>query len=210
MPQQLMVAMVVIWGVRLGLHIGIRAVGRGEDPRYAAWRKEWMQKGTAYFVARSFFQVFILQGSIMYFILIPVMRVLETPDMLTLNWIHYVGIALWGIGFLVESIADLQLLLFIKYKKKPGQVYTSGLWRYSRHPNYFGEMVLWWGLFIFSIPFGMWYLSIISPLMISWLLTRVSGVPMLEEMMKKRPEYAEYMRRTNSFIPWFPKKPAQD
>jgi steroid 5-alpha reductase family enzyme len=116
-----------------------------------------------------------------------------------------IGALLWSIGFLVESIGDLQLTYFKSDPSNRGKILTTGLWKYTRHPNYFGEAVLWWGYFVIALAAGSWW-TILAPILMTYLLLKVSGVAMLEKAMKNKPGYEKYMRTTNAFIPWFPKK----
>lgn len=189
--------LVSIWGIRLAVHIGVRNARRGgEDWRYANWRREWGR----WFVPRSYLQVFLLQGFLMWVIALPLMQRPATEE---LSWYQWVGVVVWGIGFSWEAIGDWQLLRFKSDPENKGKIMMSGLWRLSRHPNYFGEIVLWWGLWLVLAPNGWWWLSLISPLAVTWLLTRVSGVPMLEEKYKDNPEYQDYVRRTPAIAPKF-------
>ncbi|MEM7104092.1 MAG: DUF1295 domain-containing protein [Bacteroidota bacterium] len=205
----ILVLMVSLWGVRLATHIFIRGLGKPEDFRYKAWREAW---GNTFFV-RTFLQVFMLQGFFMFIISLPILKVLSSSNSVVfpwegtsgINWLLIIGFLIWLVGFLWESIGDYQLFVFKKDPANKGKIMTTGLWSLSRHPNYFGEAVLWWGIFIFSIPFGEWWISIIGPITLSWLLLRVSGVPMLERKYKKNPEYQAYIDATPAFFP-IPKK----
>jgi steroid 5-alpha reductase family enzyme len=185
----------------LTLHIFLRNHGKPEDFRYANWRKEWGK----HVVIRSFFQVFMLQGFFMFIIALPII-ITKASVPQKLGFIEIAGSIIWLIGFLFEAIGDYQLLKFKKLPENKGKIITTGLWKYTRHPNYFGECVMWWGIFIVSIPSGYFYISVISPLVLTWLLTRVSGVPMLEEKYKGNEEFEQYAKKTNSFVPWFPKE----
>lgn len=191
-------ALVVVWGVRLALHVAARNRGRGEDFRYAAWRQQWGRQ----WVWRSYLQVFLLQGVLLYVVALAVVRInLTTPPGLT--WLDGVGVALWAKGFFWESVADWQLLRHLRDPRRRGTLLNSGLWRYSRHPNYFGEALQWWGIWVLalSVP-GEWW-TVVSPLAITFLLLFVSGVPMLEKALAERvPGYREYQRRTPVFVPW--------
>ena len=198
----LITAITAIWGIRLASHIAYRGWGKPEDFRYAAWRKDWGK----WVIPRAFFQVFMLQGFFMLIIAIPIITVNRAEAPTDLIWTDFLGAAIWLFGFLFETIGDYQLLRFKKDPKNKGKVMDKGLWKYTRHPNYFGEAVLWWGIFVVAIPAGYWYLSLLSPLTINFMLVKVSGVPMLERKYKDRPDYREYIRKTSSFIPWFPKK----
>lgn len=201
-PRQIVIsALVIAWGSRLSAHIYLKKKGRGEDPRYAKWRKEWKY----HFRLRSFFQVFMLQGFFMLVIASPII-IINACSCKGLLPLDLIGIGLWFFGFMFESVGDAQLKRFLSRKKNRGKIMTEGLWKYTRHPNYFGEAVMWWGIFIIAMaPRHLW-LVIISPLTITWLLRFVSGVPMAERSMKERKGFKEYARKTNAFIPWFPKK----
>jgi steroid 5-alpha reductase family enzyme len=186
------------WGLRLAIYLFIRNWNKEEDWRYQNWRKAWGKT----FLWRSFLQVFMLQGFFLFLIAIPLMN----QSVQEVRIIQMIGSAVWLIGFLWESIADYQLFQFKKDPTNKGKVMKTGLWAYSRHPNYFGEILVWWGIFICSlspdstIP---WYLLIISPLTITYLLAKVSGVPMLEYKYKDRPDYQIYVKNTPSLIPKF-------
>ena len=196
----LVTVLVVIWGIRLSTHIYLRNRGKGEDPRYAAWRKKWGK----WVVVRSYFQVFMLQGLLLLFIAYAIILV-NSSSQAGLSILDICGLAIWIIGFLFESIGDLQLKRFISDEKNRGRILTTGLWRYTRHPNYFGEATMWWGIFLIalSVPYG--WTAIISPAVITFLLLRVSGVILLEKEFTDNEEFKEYKRRTSAFIPWFPK-----
>jgi steroid 5-alpha reductase family enzyme len=189
------------WGARLGIHLFVRNRGRGEDFRYKAWRQAW---GRA-FVLRSFLQIYMLQGAVVMVVLTPVLVVLHDAGR---PWgvVDSIGLAVWTVGFLFEAVSDYQLLVFKRTPGSHGRIMTTGLWRYSRHPNYFGEVTLWWGVCLISLlaPGGAW--SLISPLTISWLLLRVSGIPMLEAKYAGTPDFEDYKRRTSAFFPWIPRE----
>jgi steroid 5-alpha reductase family enzyme len=196
--QWLLFVLIVLWGARLSLHIFIRNLGKPEDFRYANWRKEWGR----YAVIRSFLQVFMLQGFFMFIIALPLMIVkISTPSSLQL--FDYIGLTVWLIGFYFEAVGDYQMVQFKKNPDNKGKFITTGLWKYTRHPNYFGECMMWWGIFIISIPAGNIWISVISPVVLSWLLTRVSGVPMLEKKYEGNKAFEEYARKTSAFFPWF-------
>lgn len=200
LPAGLLVStLVTIWGLRLALHIFIRGRGKGEDFRYKKWREEWGKT----LVIRSFFQIFILQGFFMLVIGIPII-VTNSSTREGLNIIDFIGAIIWIIGFIFQAVSDFQLLKFKKNPASKGKIMKDGLWKYSRHPNYFGESVMWWGIFIISISSGNYFFSVISPLTITFLLLKVSGVPMLEEKYRDNDEYQDYIRKTSAF---FPRKP---
>lgn len=199
--QILFSALVLIWAVRLSLHIYIRNKGKGEDFRYKKWRKDWGDK----VVLKSFINIFMLQGFFMLIIAYPIILVHSTPQ----NSIHIldiIGMIIWLFGFLWETIGDYQLLQFKKNQSNKGKIMISGLWKFSRHPNYFGEAVIWWGFFMFSLSATNGWTAIVSPIVMTLLLDKVSGVPMLEKKYKDNPEFITYSKRTSRFIPWFPKK----
>ena len=193
--------MALIWGLRLSTHIFMRNKGKGEDPRYAKWRQEW---GT-YFFVRSYFQVFILQGFLMLIIATPIIwiHMSKTPS---LKFTDFIGLFIWLIGLLCESVADYQLAAFLKNPTNKGKIMMQGIWQYSRHPNYFGEVLIWWGIFIIALNTPGGLLTIISPLTITCLLLFVSGIPMAEKQIEYLPEFHTYKKRTSIFFPWFTKK----
>ena len=197
----LLSGLVLIWGMRLAIHIAIRNRGRGEDFRYAKWRKEWGR----WFVLRSYFQVFMLQGVLLFFIAFPIVFVnfSDRPD---LTLVDFLGFGVWCIGFVFEAVGDYQLKQFKKRPDNKGKIITTGLWKYTRHPNYFGEAAMWWGLFLISLSVENGWATIISPLLITFLLLRGSGVAMLEKKYAGNAEFEAYAKRTNAFFPWFPKK----
>ena len=199
--QLLHLTMVAVWGVRLAAHIAWRGWGHGEDRRYAAMR----QKHGARFWWVSLFTVFLLQATLVALLCAPLAIVQLRPVVQPL-WC-LAGSLLWLAGFLFEAVADAQLLVFQRDPGSRDRVLDSGLWRYSRHPNYFGESLLWWGYgaFVLGVPGGFW--TLFAPLAMTFLLLRVSGVPLLEAgMEKRRPGYRDYIERTNSFVPWPPRR----
>jgi len=197
----LLAAMVTLWGLRLAIRIGRRNLGKPEDFRYAAWRRE---AGDAWWW-RSLFKVFWLQGVVALVVALPLMAaaVGKTPEGLTL--VDYLGAFIWLVGLSFESIGDAQLDRFKADPANKGTIIQSGLWRYTRHPNYFGDALLWWGFGVVALltPWGV--PALIGPALMSFLLVKVSGVAMLERAMSSRPGWDEYARRTNAFIPWFPR-----
>lgn len=201
-PKQFLVSyLVILWGLRLAFHIFFRNLGKGEDPRYQAFRADW--KENTWWL--SFFKVFMLQGGLMLIISLSIINVmLDSGDYL--SKINQFGIAIWVIGWIFETVADYQLLRFKKNPANKGRVMNHGLWRYSRHPNYFGEVCVWWGMFLISIGSGYWFISILSPLLITFLLLKVSGVTLLEKRYEGNDKYAEYKRKTSTFFPLPPKK----
>ena len=197
----LLVLLVTIWGGRLTYYIVRRNWGKPEDFRYAKWRREWGK----WLVPRAFLQVFVLQGLLMLIIGYPIILVNANPEP-GLNLLDYLGLLVWLIGFFFESVGDKQMAEFKKDPANKGKIIKSGLWKYTRHPNYFGEATMWWGVFLLSLSVPLGWSGIISPLTITLLLLYVSGVPMLEKKYKDKPEFQEYAKVTNKFFPWFPKK----
>lgn len=188
-------SMIALWGIRLALHIFIKNLGKPEDFRYAAWRKEWGKTEPV----RAFFQVYLLQGSIMFAISAFIVFSNTANIKIDSGLIFIIGSIIFIVGFLTESIADYQKSVF--KKTNPTALMREGLWAYSRHPNYFGEVVVWLGLFIASIPFGFWYLGLISFLITFYLLRFLSGVPMLEKSKEKNDEYQQYAKEVPVFFP---------
>ena len=192
--------LVMTWGVRLAAHIFVRNKGRGEDFRYARWRREW-GKG---FLPRSFVQVFMLQGLFLLLIAYPVILINLSLER-TLGPLDAIGLLIWLSGFAFEAVGDAQLRRFKREPEHKGRIMTRGLWRLTRHPNYFGESVMWWGIFIIALSTERGWTGVVGPLVITFLLTRVSGVPMLELKYRGNPEFEEYARKTSAFFPWSPK-----
>jgi len=199
-------SLVAVWGLRLSFHIFRRNRNKGEDPRYAAWRAKW---GRA-FVWRSYFQVFLLQGLFMLVIALPAILVNTTrwgvPPGARGRTIWAAGLFVWTAGFLFEAVGDAQLARFKRDPVNKGKIMDRGLWRYTRHPNYFGESLMWWGIFLIAleVPYG--WATVASPVLITFLLVRVSGIPLLERRYAGNAEFQAYARRTSAFAPWFPKK----
>lgn len=199
--QIIITILVIIWAFRLSGHIFARNKGRGEDFRYAKWRQEWGKK----VIIKTFTNVFMVQGFFMLIIAYPIILVNSTYEK-SLNWLDLLGLLVWLKGFFFESVGDYQLLKFKKNPANKGKIITTGWWKYTRHPNYFGEATIWWGIFLITLSSTLGWTGIISPIVITFLLVKVSGVPMLEKKYKDNPEFMEYAKKTNSFIPWFPKK----
>ena len=198
----LLSVLVTIWGLRLSLHILIRNWGKPEDFRYQAWRKE---AGAAWWW-RSFFKVFLLQGILLWIVSAPLLaaQIRAQPDRLT--WVDYAAIPVWLIGFFFEAAGDFQLARFKANPANKGKVLQSGVWHYTRHPNYFGDAAQWWAYYLIALAAGGWW-TIFSPILMTTLLMRVSGVTLLEKTLKEeKPGYKEYAETTSEFIPWFPLK----
>lgn len=199
--QWLCLALVWIWGGRLALHIYRRNRGREEDFRYAAWRRSWGK----HFVMRSFGQIFMLQGLLLLLISAPLLLIVGQAQP-PLHLLDGLGLLIWLAGFLFETIGDRQLAAFIRDPANRGRIMTGGLWAFSRHPNYFGEAALWWGMGILALSAPNGWLGLVGPLVITILLLFVSGVPLLEKKYKGRPDFEAYKKQTSIFFPWFPRR----
>ncbi len=195
----LVLGLTLLWGLRLSLHLGIRTFGsQGEDIRYANWRKDWGKSEPL----MALLKVFALQGMIMGIIALPLAWVLRMPSQALTPW-DFIGTAAFILGFVFEALSDAQLAEFKKKPENKGKVMNQGLWALSRHPNYFGEVLIWWGLFLISLPLPYGLFTVLSPLLITLLLTKVSGVPMLEKVLAAKGEdFRKYVQATPSFFPF--------
>ncbi|WKZ81854.1 MAG: DUF1295 domain-containing protein [Acidimicrobiia bacterium] len=196
----LLAILVTVWGLRLGLHLAIRNLGKGEDYRYQEFRRRWGRR----FPAVSLGTVFLLQALLAWVVSLPVQ--VAMVDGGAPGLIAIAGVAVWAVGFFFETVGDLQLVRFKRSPENAGTVMDGGLWRYSRHPNYFGDFTVWWGHFLVAVarPASLW--TVVGPLLMSFLLLRVSGVTLLERTItSRRPGYEEYVRRTSAFFPRPPK-----
>jgi len=199
----LVTGLTVAWGVRLAGYLLWRNAGHGEDARYQAMRR---RQGERFWLV-SLYQVFGLQAALMWIVSLPVQvaQLGSAGDHLTR--LDAAGALLWALGVTVESAGDLQLARFKADPANRGKVLDAGLWRYTRHPNYFGDACVWWGLYLIALatPHGGW--TIIGPVLMTVFLVRVSGVALLErKLTRTRPDYAAYIQRTSAFVPWFPKR----
>ncbi len=188
-----------LWAWRLAVFIFIRNRKKSEDFRYKAWRDTWK-----FFYLRSYFQVYLLQGFFLYLICLPILKT-NASSSAEFSFIFFVGFLLWIFGLSFEAVADTQMLIFKGKKENIGRIIQEGLWAYSRHPNYFGEVTLWWGIFMMAISFEFHFYYIISPLTITLLILFVSGIPMLEKKYEGRADFEVYKSKTSAFIPWFRK-----
>jgi len=196
----LLLAMVSVWAVRLWLHLLLRAIGQPEDPRYQAFRQRFGADRYWWF---SYFQVFLLQGALALLISAPLQLAASAPAPDALTGFDVAGALVFVFGFGFEVVADRQLKAFRDDPKNRGQILDTGLWRWSRHPNYFGEAVLWWGFGLCALDQPLGWLTLLGPVLMTYLLVKVSGVSMLDAHMRaSRPGYAAYMDRTSAFIPW--------
>jgi steroid 5-alpha reductase family enzyme len=196
----LVLTLVLLWAFRLTLYITWRNWGEPEDSRYQAIRRKY----EPYFALKSLGIIFVFQALLAWIISMPLWVALTVPFKSSV--FDILAVALWMIGMIFEAVGDWQLARFKTNPTNRGKVMNRGLWRYTRHPNYFGECLIWWGFFLFVIPTGAWW-SILSPVLLTFLLLKFSGVTMLEEtIVDRRPAYREYIASTNAFLPGPPKK----
>jgi steroid 5-alpha reductase family enzyme len=199
---KLIFAIVAVWALRLALHLFLRWRRLGhEDRRYSAMRR----KAGPRFPVTSLFTVFWLQAGVMWVVSLPLQQAFAAAPT-PLGPLDLIGAAIALLGILVEAVADYQLTRFGRDPANRGRVLETGLWAWSRHPNYFGDTVVWWGVFVLCLVASHAWWTVIGPVVMTYFLMRVSGVPMLErKMADRRPEYADYIRRTSTFVPWPPK-----
>jgi steroid 5-alpha reductase family enzyme len=202
----LLAAMTTCWGVRLGLYMFVRNRGKKEDPRYAAWREKYGEN----FRIVSLFNVFLVQALFLWLISLSLQRGMISGEPNSWTWTDLAGAAVWMAGFWIETVADRQLFRFKSDPANKGKIMDRGLWAYSRHPNYFGESLVWWGVFLvgLSTPSSWW--TVLSPMLITAVLVWMTGVALTEEtILRTRPAYRDYMKKTSAFIPWPPSRNPQ-
>ncbi|MGB5497547.1 MAG: DUF1295 domain-containing protein [Maribacter sp.] len=199
----LILTLVGIWGLRLTFYLAFRNIGKGEDFRYQEFRRKYGPKRYWWF---SFFQTFLLQGALIMIVSLPLFGINSSASTGTLKALDYIGILVWLIGFTFEAGGDFQLARFKRDFKNKGKVLNTGFWKYTRHPNYFGDSAVWWAYGIFSIAAGS-YWQIIGSIVMTLLIIKISGVSLLEKTLKDtKPQYRDYIQKTSSFFPWLPKK----
>jgi len=202
----LLAVLTTVWGLRLTIHLARRNLGHGEDPRYTRMR----ERAGARWPLRSLFVVFWLQGVLLWFVSLPVQVGGHDPTPAGLTWLDGVGVAVWAVGLFFETVGDHQLTRFRADPQSRGQVMDHGLWRYTRHPNYFGDFAVWWGIYLVALAAGSPWWTVVGPVVMSVLLIRVSGAALLEQgMRKRRPGYEDYVARTSGFFPWPPRRRGQ-
>ncbi len=194
-PKQLVALfLVTVWGLRLAFHLAARNFGMGEDVRYRLWRSH----GGEYWWLKSYYRVYLLQGAIALVVATPIVAAFRSPDApFAINWI---GVPIWAIGFALEATADVQLARFKAKPESSKQVMRDGLFAYSRHPNYFGDALQWWGLAIFAFSGVTWW-SFIGPFAMTLVFLHISNEVIERGLVKRRPGYSEYIAHTNAFFP---------
>ncbi|MFX0059433.1 MAG: DUF1295 domain-containing protein [Candidatus Hodarchaeota archaeon] len=200
--------LVFLWAVRIATYVYTRNHGKPEDYRYAAMRERWKKN----IALKSFFKIYLFQGIIVFLVAIPVWFVNISDNPSINSFLDFFGITLWLgalvwlIGFIFETVGDWSLYKFLQKPENKGKVMDKGLWKYTQHPNYFGEVTQWWGLSIIAlaVPFG--FITFIGPAYITFQIIKVSGVKLLDKRFEGDDAYSDYKRRTSAFFPWFPKK----
>jgi steroid 5-alpha reductase family enzyme len=199
----ILLVLVSVWGLRLSGYLAWRNLGKGEDYRYKQFRSKYGEKRYWWI---SFFQTFLLQGLLLWLISAPLLGAQFYGQSKVINILDYAGITLWIIGFIFEAGGDYQLASFKSDPSNKGKVLASGLWRYTRHPNYFGDSSVWCGYGLICLAAGS-ILPVLGSLLMTALIIKVSGVVLLEKNLKdKKPAYKDYIEKTSAFFPWFPKK----
>jgi steroid 5-alpha reductase family enzyme len=203
----LLAVLTTVWGIRLTGYLTWRNWGKGEDPRYGKWRSQ--SKGRFWWV--SLFKVFWLQAVFLWLIALALQMGLIAQGPSRWTWLDGLGLLVWVTGFLFETVGDWQLARFKAVPENKGKVMDKGLWAWTRHPNYFGEFLVWWGIFVIVLSTSAGWWTVISPVLITVVLTRMTGVQLTEQtILEKRPAYREYIRTTSAFFPRPPKKPYGD
>jgi len=198
----IVLTLVAIWGLRLSFYLAWRNIGEGEDYRYKEFRKKYGEK----YWWVSYFQTFLLQGVLMWLISVPLLGAQYVGRNVPFGILDITGIVIWVIGFFFETTGDIQLARFKSDPSNKGKVMDTGLWKYTRHPNYFGDSAVWWAYGILCIAAGS-YIPILGSILMTVIIIKISGVGLLEKSLKnKKPGYREYIEKTSAFIPWFPKR----
>jgi steroid 5-alpha reductase family enzyme len=199
----ILLILVTIWGLRLSVYLALRNIGKGEDFRYKQFRKNY---GENRYWWISFFQTFLLQGVLMWLISAPLLGTQYFASGNSLNILDYIGIFFWITGFCFEAGSDYQLARFKADPSNKGKVLNTGFWKYTRHPNYFGDSSVWWGYGLICLASGS-YIPVLGSALMTVMIIKVSGVALLEKTLKEqKPQYREYIEKTSPFLPWFPKK----
>jgi len=203
---------VLLWAIRLSIYVYIRNHGKPEDFRYAKLRKEWEDSGKSVFL-KSLTKIYLFQGLVIFIVVFPVLWINSSESSpIIFSFLDFalitliLGALIWVMGFYFESVGDYQLYKFLHTPNRTKKVLEEGLWKYTQHPNYFGEVSMWWGLFIIALAVPWGFLTIFGPIYITFQIIKVSGVRLLNKHFEGDDEYANYKRKTSAFIPWFPKK----
>jgi len=197
----ILIVLVAIWGLRLSVYLAMRNIGKGEDFRYKEFRKKFGEKRYWWI---SFFHTFLLQGILMWLISAPLLGAQYYGRYNSMGIFDYIGIMLWITGLCFEAGGDYQLARFKANPANKGKVLDKGFWRFTRHPNYFGDSAVWWGYGFLCMASGS-YIPILGSLLMTALIIKVSGVALLEKSLKEqKPQYKEYIEKTSAFLPWFP------
>ena len=203
----LLLILVSVWGLRLSIYLVFRNWGKGEDFRYQEFRRKYGEKRYWWI---SFFQVFLLQGILMWLISAPLLGAQLFGKEKDPGILDFIGVAFWLTGFIFETGGDYQLAKFKSNPENKGKLLSRGFWHYTRHPNYFGDSSVWWGYGLICIAAGS-YLPALGSILMTLLIIKVSGIALLEKsLVKSRPDYEEYISNTSSFLPWFPKKKSRN
>lgn len=199
--QWLVFGFVAVWGLRLFFHIATRLQNKSEDARYQAYRKKW---GSS-FTTNAFFRIFMVQAILAVVVAAPAVAAIVSPHS-PIMWLAVIGFAIWGFGIVFEAIADWQLTKFTAKKagRSPNDIMDKGLWRYSRHPNYFGEITTWIGAGVVAVSTLQWW-GLIGPIVLAFLIIKVSGIPLLEKRYASNPNYKVYKQKTPVLVPRIPK-----
>lgn len=199
----ILLTMVSVWGIRLSVYLAFRNIGKGEDFRYQQFRRNYGEKRYWWI---SFFQTFLLQGILMWLISAPLLGAQYYGHNNPIGILDYSGIALWVTGFIFEAGGDFQLARFKSNPANKGKVMDKGFWHYTRHPNYFGDTLVWWGYGLICLSAGS-IVPVLGSFLMTGLIIKISGVALLEKSLRKqKPQYNDYIDKTSAFIPWFPKK----
>lgn len=197
----IVISMVAVWALRLAIYLFIRNHGKPEDWRYAQFRNEWKPNENI----QGYLKVFVLQGLLMFIVTLPQIFFIKSSQNLSFGVLEVTGFLIWCIGMFFEVMADYQLAMFKAQEHKESRFLMTGVWSLSRHPNYFGEVSIWLGFFIMLFNYiPIW--TVVGPLVITFFIANISGIPLMEEKYKDNEEFQKYKERTNMFFPWFPKK----
>jgi len=209
--QIIVTILILIWAIRLATHISIRNRGKPEDVRYANMRKKWKEEGKNLFLW-SFLKIYLFQGLVIFIVVFPALWInanesTQITSILDLAGITLLlGLLIWIMGFYFEAVGDYQLSKFLKNPNRTKKVMDEGLWKYTQHPNYFGEISMWWGIFIIALGVPWGFITIFGPAYITFQIINVSGIRLMNKLTEGDDEFAKYKRRTSTLIPWFPKK----